>query len=116
MDGLQKKVHEILDGHGLDYELTWSLSGPAFLTPRGRLVDALRAATSNVTGITPELSTGGGTSDGRFIAAVSAEVLEFGPSNESIHKVDERISVDDLAPLSIIYEQTIEAVLSSARP
>ena len=82
------------------------------MTTRGLLVDALSAAVVNVTGLSPELSTGGGTSDGRFIAAIAREVVEFGPSNESIHKIDERVRLADLAPLSTIYEQTIRALLA----
>jgi succinyl-diaminopimelate desuccinylase len=110
-EALKARVHHILDQHGLEYDLAWSLSGAPFLTTRGLLVDALSAAVVNVTGLTPQLSTGGGTSDGRFIATIAREVVEFGPSNESIHGIDERVRLADLAPLSTIYEQTILALL-----
>ena len=83
-------MHEVLDRHGVDYELAWTLSGAPFLTPRGGLVDALTAAVAAVTGVTPALSTSGGTSDGRFLATISREVVEFGPLNASIHRIDER--------------------------
>jgi succinyl-diaminopimelate desuccinylase len=112
VEGLQAKVRELLDAHQLDYELSWSVSGLPFITPRGRLVDALEAAIVAVTGVTPELSTGGGTSDGRFLAAVAREVVEFGPGNESIHKVNERALLSDIAPLSMIYERTIASLLA----
>lgn len=112
VEGLQAKVRELLDADHLDYELSWSVSGLPFITPRGRLVDALEAAIVDVTGVTPELSTGGGTSDGRFLAAVAREVVEFGPGNESIHKVNERALLSDIAPLSTIYERTIASLLA----
>jgi succinyl-diaminopimelate desuccinylase len=108
---LQERVRAVLDRHDLEYELEWGLIGPPFITPRGPLVDTLAAAIKRVTGLTPQLSTSGGTSDGRFIAAVAREVVEFGPSNESIHKIDERVSVSDLGRLSTIYEQAIAALL-----
>jgi succinyl-diaminopimelate desuccinylase len=108
---LQARVRAILDRHGLDYDLEWSLGGPPFITPRGPLIDTFTAAIRRVTGLTPELSTGGGTSDGRFIAAIAREVVEFGPLNESIHKVDERVAIEDLGRLSTIYEQAIATLL-----
>lgn len=108
---LKTRVHEVLDRHGLDYEIAWSLSGAPFVTGRGPLVETLEAVVRDVTGVMPRLSTSGGTSDGRFLAAVAREVVEFGPLNESIHKVDERISLADLAPLSVIYERTVAALL-----
>jgi succinyl-diaminopimelate desuccinylase len=109
--GLQARVREILDRHRLQYELQWTLIGEPFLTPRGPLVDALAAAVQAVAGVQPALSTSGGTSDGRFLAKLAREVVEFGPLNESIHKIDEHVRVADLEPLSAIYEQTILSVL-----
>jgi len=100
---LQSRVHAILDRHGLEYELRWNLGGKPFLTGRGRLVQALSAAITDTAGITPELSTSGGTSDGRFIADICAEVVEFGPLNATIHKIDEHVAVADLEPLAQIY-------------
>ncbi|MEQ1881792.1 MAG: succinyl-diaminopimelate desuccinylase [Burkholderiales bacterium] len=112
IEGLKKKVHEILDRHGLEYSLQWSLSGMPFLTPRGHLVDCLSRAIHEVTGKTPELSTSGGTSDGRFIAAICPEVAEFGPINQTIHKLNENILVADLDALSSIYRRVIGHVLN----
>ena len=107
---LKARVHEILDRHAVAYDLTWTLASLPFISPRGRLVDALSAAVAAVAGITPALSTGGGTSDGRFLAAIAAELVEFGPVNRSIHAVDEHVRVADIAPLSLIYERTIAAL------
>jgi succinyl-diaminopimelate desuccinylase len=107
---LQARVRDILDGHRLQYDLQWMLIGEPFLTPRGPLVDALSACVHAVTGVQPALSTSGGTSDGRFLSAVAREVVEFGPLNDSIHKIDERVRVVDLALLSTIYERTVLAV------
>jgi succinyl-diaminopimelate desuccinylase len=111
VERLKAHVHEVLDRCRLQYELAWSLSGPPFITPRGRLVEVLSTAITGVTGLTPELSTSGGTSDGRFMAAVAREVVEFGPPSEAMHGVDERVRLADLAPLSAIYEQAILALL-----
>jgi succinyl-diaminopimelate desuccinylase len=111
---LQARVREILDRHRLQYDLQWTLIGEPFLTPRGPLVDALTTSVEAVTGVRPELSTSGGTSDGRFLATLAREVLEFGPLNDSIHKIDEHVRVADLAPLSLIYERTILSVLQPA--
>ena len=111
VEGLKARVHEVLDRHQVRYDLTWSVSGEPFLTPKGRLVDALAASIAGITGVTPQLSTSGGTSDGRFLAAVAAEVAEFGPLNDTIHKVNERVAIADLGPLSEIYEQTIRTLL-----
>ena len=110
-DTLKARVHTILDRHQVDYDLVWTLASLPFISPRGRLVDTLSAVVGRVTGITPVLSTGGGTSDGRFLAAISAELVEFGPVNTSIHAVDEHVRVADIAPLSLIYEQTLTALL-----
>jgi succinyl-diaminopimelate desuccinylase len=111
-DQLQARVRAVLDAHGLDYELKWTLSGPPFLSPRGGLVDVLSAAVSAVTGVTPALSTTGGTSDGRFLASVSREVVEFGPLSASIHGIDEHVEIADIGPLTAIYERTIGGLLS----
>jgi succinyl-diaminopimelate desuccinylase len=108
---LKARVHAMLDRHHVEYDLAWTLQSVPFISPRGRLVDALSAAVRDVTGIAPALSTGGGTSDGRFLAAISTELVEFGPINATIHAVDERIRVADIAPLSLIYEQTLAALV-----
>jgi succinyl-diaminopimelate desuccinylase len=102
----------VLDRHKLDYSLTWSLSGRPFLTPKGKLVDSLSRAVNAVTGRTPELSTSGGTSDGRFIADICREVVEMGPINASIHRLDEHIAVEDLDALSRIYRLALANVLN----
>jgi len=104
---LQTRVREMLDRYGLQYELEWTVIGEPFLTPHGRLVDAVTASVQSITGVRPALSTSGGTSDGRFLAKVAREVVEFGPLNDSIHKIDEHVRIADLEPLSAIYEQTI---------
>jgi succinyl-diaminopimelate desuccinylase len=110
---LQARVRDLLDGHRLQFDLDWTLIGEPFLTPRGPLVDALAESVRFVTGIDPTLSTSGGTSDGRFLARLAREVVEFGPLNASIHKIDEHVRIADLAPLSTIYERTILRILSS---
>ena len=111
VDGLQQRVRAILDSHGLEYDLTWTISGMPFLTPRGTLSEALSAAILAETGVATELSTSGGTSDGRFIAAICPQVIEFGPVNASIHKIDEHIQVADIDPLKNIYRRTLENLL-----
>jgi succinyl-diaminopimelate desuccinylase len=111
VDGLKARVHAILDAHGLDYALDWELGAKPFLTPRGTLSDALTGAIRAVAGVTPELSTTGGTSDGRFIADLCPQVVEFGPVNASIHKIDEHVRVDDLERLKEIYRRTLVALL-----
>ena len=111
VEGLQARVTALLDRHDLDYELHWTLGGRPFLTPRGRLVDTLAEAVRDVTGIAPELSTSGGTSDGRFIADICPEVVEFGPINASIHKIDEHVAIADLEPLTEIYAKALERLL-----
>jgi succinyl-diaminopimelate desuccinylase len=109
--GLQTRVRDILDRQGVEYELRWRPIAEPFTTPRGPLVDGLIAAVRAATGVTPSLSTSGGTSDGRFVATLAREVVEFGPINDSIHKVNERIRVDDLGLLSQIYERAIASRL-----
>lgn len=108
---LKQRVHEVLDRHGLRYELDWQLSGAPFITPRGKLVAAMEGAIHAATGVAPELSTTGGTSDGRFIAALCPEVAEFGPVNASIHKVNECIAVDAIEPLAAAYRGMLERLL-----
>lgn len=111
---LKARTEAILQRHGLSYELEWTLSGQPFLTPRGDLVNAVSAAIKDVTGTEAELSTSGGTSDGRFIAPTGAQVVELGPINATIHKVDEHVSVRDLDQLSEIYEEVLKRLLGSA--
>ena len=105
-------MHAVLDAHGLDYDLNWALSGAPFLSLRGGLVDVVSRAVQTVTGVAPELSTSGGTSDGRFLASISREVIEFGPLSASIHGIDEHVKLADIAPLSQIFEQTLTALLA----
>ncbi|MFK3736782.1 succinyl-diaminopimelate desuccinylase [Massilia sp. TN1-12] len=112
-EGLQARVHAILDRHGLDYDLQWTLSGEPFLTPKGTLSDAVCGAIRAELGVTTELSTTGGTSDGRFIARICPQVVEFGPLNASIHKIDEHIEVRYIDPLKNIYRRTLERLLAS---
>ena len=109
---LQKKVHEILDSHNLDYSIEWSHSGYPFLTPQGELVSACIEAIKKTKGIEPELSTSGGTSDGRFIAQEGTQVVELGPVNATIHQVNESVLVQDLDDLSEIYYQMLTNILS----
>ena len=110
-ESLKARVHEVLDRHGLEYDLAWELGGEPFLTARGPLTDALSAAILAETGRTTELSTTGGTSDGRFIAKICPQVIEFGPCNATIHKINERIALDSLVPLKNIYRRTLENLL-----
>lgn len=109
---LQTRVEAILHKHQLDFSMEWTLSGEPFLTPAGKLTDALQQSIAKVCAQNAELSTSGGTSDGRFIQAIAREVVEFGPLNASIHKIDEHIAVRDLARLSSIYEQVLEHLLT----
>jgi succinyl-diaminopimelate desuccinylase len=104
---LQQRVHQVLHRHQLDFDLSWAISGLPFLTPAGELVDALQAAIQEETASTAELSTSGGTSDGRFIAQICPQVVEFGPPNASIHKIDEYIELADIAPLTNIYRRLL---------
>ncbi|MEO6354309.1 MAG: succinyl-diaminopimelate desuccinylase [Burkholderiaceae bacterium] len=111
-DGLQLRVHEILNRHALEYDLRWTISGYPFLTPRGTLSDALCSAIKAETGVDADLSTTGGTSDGRFIAQICPQVIEFGPPNGSIHKIDEHIELRFIDPLKNIYRRTLENLLT----
>jgi len=110
-DQLKERVRVILDRHKLEWDIDWVLSGNPFLTAAGDLVEASRAAIRSVTGIDTELSTAGGTSDGRFIAPTGAQVVEIGPVNATIHKIDERVRVKDLDTLSDIYENILARLL-----
>ncbi len=111
-DGLRDRVHAILDRHGVRYTLAWTLGGEPFLTPAGPLSDALGDAIARHTGQHPTLSTTGGTSDGRFIAKLCEQVVEFGPVNATIHKIDESVDVASLEPLKNIYRDTLAALLT----
>ncbi|MDD2723566.1 MAG: succinyl-diaminopimelate desuccinylase [Methylovulum sp.] len=108
---IQQRTHAILDRFGFNYNLAWRLSGQPFLTASGELLAATHAAIKTVTGYGPKDDTGGGTSDGRFIAPTGAQVIELGPLNESIHKINEHIGLDDLETLSAIYEQILVNLL-----
>jgi succinyl-diaminopimelate desuccinylase len=110
-ESLKSRVHAVLDNHALDYELAWTLGGEPFLTPQGDLVKALSDAIRSETGVATELSTTGGTSDGRFISKICSQVVEFGPLNETIHKIDENVVVADIDPLKNIYRKTLEGLL-----
>lgn len=112
VESLQSTVHDVLDKHGLKYDLKWELSGKPFLTPKAELADAVAAAIHDVTGVSAQLSTTGGTSDGRFIADISQQVIEFGPRNATIHKLNEHVEVADIDRLSLIYQKTIERLLT----
>ena len=107
-EDLQQRVKAVLDAHGLDYDLAWTVGGLPFLTTPGELVGAVQAAIRAETGIETELSTTGGTSDGRFIAQICPQVIEFGPPNATIHKVDECIALVDIEPLKNIYRRTLD--------
>ena len=110
-ESLQAKVNEILQRHGLDYDLAWTLGAKPFLTGAGALVDAARAAILEETGLAAELSTSGGTSDGRFIADICDQLIELGPVNATIHKVDETIEIAALPQLSAVYRGILERLL-----
>ena len=109
---LRSRVQSVLDRHALAYEAAWVLGGEPFLTTPGTLSDALSAAILAERGVTPVLSTTGGTSDGRYIARICPQVVEFGPVNETIHKIDENVIVADVEPLKNIYRRTLEALLT----
>ncbi len=107
-ESLQQRLQAVLDQHGLKYELKWTLGGRPFLTTPGTLVKAIEQAITDETGLKTELSTTGGTSDGRFIAQICPQVIEFGPPNATIHKVNEHVTLSDIAPLKNIYRRTLE--------
>ena len=111
VETLQGRVEAILDRHRLEYTLDWNVGGLPFLTPRGDLCDALSAAIKAETGLDTELSTSGGTSDGRFIAQICPQVVEFGPLTGSIHKIDEHVEIAHIEPLKNIYRRTLENLL-----
>ena len=108
---IQARVIEVLNEHGLDYDIEWQHSGRPFLTPKGALVSACVDAISGVGGIEAELSTSGGTSDGRFISQMDTQVVELGPINATIHQVNECVSVDDLENLTLVYQQVLKNIL-----
>lgn len=108
---LQQRFEDVLRRHGLRFEMNWSLSGEPFLTAPGALIDAVRGSITEVTGLDPELSTSGGTSDGRFIAPTGCQVVELGPGNATIHKVDERVAIAELEPLAEIYAGVLRRLL-----
>lgn len=107
-ESLQARVKAVLDAHGLDYTLSWTVGGLPFLTPPGELVAAVQQAIRDETGIETELSTSGGTSDARFIAKICRQVVELGPVNASIHKIDEHIAVAEIEQLKNIYQRTLD--------
>jgi len=108
VDSLKSRITEVLDRHGVEYELNWVLGGMPFLTPRGDFVDVVQGAIRDVAGIETELSTTGGTSDGRFIAQICPQVIELGPPNASIHKINEHVAVADIDPLKDMYRRILE--------
>jgi succinyl-diaminopimelate desuccinylase len=110
---IKQRVHALLDKHGLKYDCQWRLSGQPFVTEGGRLIAAAHQAIATVTGLSPQNDTGGGTSDGRFIAPTGAEVIELGPLNASIHKVNEHVAARDLETLTAIYQRILVNLLAS---
>src|SRR5690606_12728138 len=111
VDGLRARIDEVLDRHGLRYDVAWHVSGLPFLTQGGRLVEAARDAVREIMGFEPELNTGGGTSDGRQLAPSGAEVIELGPVNATIHKLNEHVRIEDLEKLTRTYERVIGELL-----
>jgi succinyl-diaminopimelate desuccinylase len=111
-ESLKARVHAVLERHGLTCDAAWTQGGEPFLTPPGSLSEALSAAIRAECGVTPVLSTTGGTSDGRYIAKVCPQVVEFGPINETIHKIDEHVIVADIEPLKNVYRRTLETLLA----
>lgn len=111
VDELQKRIADILMNNSLNFDLKWDLSGNPFLTNHGKLINATEHAIKEITGLNTKLSTGGGTSDGRFIAPTGAEVIELGPLNTTIHQIDERVSITDLELLKQIYQRILEKLL-----
>jgi succinyl-diaminopimelate desuccinylase len=113
---LQGRVTQLLDRHGLEYTIDWHLGGKPFLTPRGKLIEALSRIVADVTGVTPACDCGGGTSDGRFIVDICPEVCEFGPVNRSIHKVNEAVAIDEAGPLAEIYRRALAELTGTVAP
>ena len=114
-ESLRERLEAVLKRHGLDYELEWTGSGEPYLTPRGRLVATVADAIDETCGIRPDVSCTGGTSDGRFIAAICPEVVELGPVNATIHQIDERVAIADLDPLAAVYRGILERLLLPPR-
>ena len=110
-EGLKQRVHAILDKHGVQYDLQWSCSGQPFLTQAGKLTDVAREAIAEICGVEAELSTTGGTSDGRFIKAIAKELIELGPSNATIHQINENVRLEDIPKLSAVYEDMLKRLL-----
>jgi succinyl-diaminopimelate desuccinylase len=110
-ESLQARVRAILDGHGLEYDVSWIVGGRPFLTQRGRLVETLARVVEKVSGVKPQVNCTGGTSDGRFIFDICPEVAEFGPCNRSIHKVNEAVAIDEIEPLVDVYRLSIAELL-----
>jgi succinyl-diaminopimelate desuccinylase len=115
-DALQKRLASVLEKHELEYDLAWTVGGLPFLTTPGPLVEAVRSAILAETGITTQLSTTGGTSDGRFIAQICPQVIEMGPPNATIHKINEYVNVADIEPLKNIYRRVLENLNLQAAP
>ena len=113
---LQKRVHVVFDAHDIDYELKWHLSGKPFLTEEGKLTNAVAQAVAEIAGSKPELSTGGGTSDGRFISPAGVDVVELGPVSASIHKIDEHVNIEDVLRLTNMYQRILELMLCRSGP
>lgn len=113
-ESLQQRLSAVLDKHELEYQLTWTIGGLPFLTPVGTLVTAVRTAIREVTGVETQLSTTGGTSDGRFIAQICPQVIELGPTNATIHKIDEHIPLSDIEPLTAIYRRVLDHLAAPA--
>ena len=111
--GLQARVRGILERHGLDFALDWTLGGKPFLTERGKLVETLATVVKQVSGVTPDINCTGGTSDGRFIFDICPQVAEFGPVNRSIHKVNEAVALEEIEPLAEVYRLALEGLLVS---
>jgi succinyl-diaminopimelate desuccinylase len=114
VDQLKQRIGALFDRHAIDYTIEWTLGGMPFLTAPGALSEALSRAIFKETGVKTELSTSGGTSDGRFIATLCRQVIEFGPPNATIHKIDEHVALRFIEPLKNIYRDTIEALLPDA--
>jgi succinyl-diaminopimelate desuccinylase len=108
---LMRRIEAVLTRHGLDYEVRWTVGAQPFLTRPGELVAAIGRAIEETTGHPPQLSTTGGTSDGRFLATVCPQVVEFGPTNATIHKVNECVRLDEIEPLKDVYRRTLELLL-----